>query len=88
MLARARAGRRGEHPDRFVRRRRDKDDAAMAHKGARSRARCATLKSRDGMVESLRVLTRARASALKAHKAAIEQIRSLIVSAPDTVCDQ
>ena len=75
-------------PDRTVRRSRGKDDAAMAHKGARSEVRCATLKSRDGMVESLRVLTRARASALKAHKAAIEQICSLIVSAPDTVCDQ
>ena len=75
-------------PDRFVRRRRDKDDAAMAHKGASSRARYVTVKGRDDMVESLRVLTRARASALKAHKAAIEQICSLIVSAPDTVCDQ
>jgi transposase len=60
----------------------------MAHKGARSRTRYATVKGRDGMVESLWVLTRARASALKARKAAIEQIRSLIVSAPDTVCDQ
>jgi len=74
--------------DCFVRRSRGKDDAAMAHKDARSEVWCATLKGRDDMVESLRVLTRARASALKAHKAAIEQIRSLIVSAPDTVCDQ
>ena len=68
--------------DCFVRRSRGKDDAAMAHKDARSEVWCATLKGRDDMVESLRVLTRARASALKARKAAIEQIRSLIVSAP------
>ena len=54
----------------------------MVHRAARSGVWCATLKARDGMVESLRVLTRARASALKARKAAIEQIRSLIVSAP------
>jgi transposase len=55
----------------------------MAHKAARSRARYVTVKGRDGMVESLQVLTRARASALKARKAVIEQIRSLIVSASD-----
>ena len=78
-------------PDRFVRRSRDKDDlvdAAMARKAARSGVWCVTVKARDGMVESLQVLTRARTSALKARKAAIEQIRSLIVSAPDAVCDQ
>ena len=57
----------------------------MAHKAARSGVRYVTLKGRDGMVESLRVPTRAKASALKARKAAIKQIRSLIVSAPDTV---
>ena len=77
--------------DRSVRRSRGKDDlvdAAMARKAARSGVWYVTLRGRDGMVESLRVLTRAKASALKAHKAAIEQIRSLIVSAPDTVCDQ
>jgi len=70
-------------PDRTVGGSRGKDDAAMAHKGARSGVRCATLRGRDDMVESLRVLTRAKASALKARKAAIEQIRSLIVSASD-----
>ena len=56
----------------------------MVHKAARSEVWCATLKARDGMVESLQVLTRARASALKARKTAIEQIRSLIVSASDS----
>ena len=69
-------------PDRTVRRSRGKDDAAMARKAARSEVWCATLKARDGMAESLQVLTRAKVSALKARRAAIEQIRSLIVSAP------
>ena len=32
--------------------------------------------------------SRGKDDAAMAHKAAIEQIRSLIVSAPDTVCDQ
>ena len=57
----------------------------MVHRAARSEARYVTLKARDGMAESLQVLTRAKVSALKARKAAIEQIRSLIVSALDAV---
>ena len=36
----------------------------------------------------LRRGSRCKDDAAMAHKAAIEQIRSLIVSAPDTVCDQ
>jgi transposase len=78
-------------PDRSQRRRRGKSDAldaAAAAEAARSGQRIAVPKSRDGQVESLRVLKLTRASAVKARTQAFQQLDQLLVTAPAQLRDQ
>jgi transposase len=78
-------------PDRSQRRRRGKSDAldaAAAAEAARSGNRIAVPKSRDGQVESLRVLRLARASAVQARCKAWQQLDQLLVTAPEQLRDQ
>jgi transposase len=78
-------------PDRSQRRRRGKSDvldAAAAAEAARTGNRIAIPKSRDGQVESLRVLRLTRASAVKARTKAFQQLDQLIVTAPERLRDQ
>jgi transposase len=66
-------------PDKHDRRRRGKNAAHAALAGRRT----VTPRSRDGMVESLRVLTVCRKTAVAARRVAIQIIQTTIVSAPD-----
>ena len=78
-------------PDRSQRRRRGKSDAldaAAAAEAARTRQRIAVPKSRDGQVESLRVLKVTRASAVKARTTAFQELDQLLVTAPAQLRDQ
>ncbi|TMO64575.1 IS110 family transposase [Pseudoalteromonas aurantia] len=73
-------------PDNSDRRRRGKDDTLDAENAAHaafSKLRTVTPKTRDGMVESLRVLKSCRKSAVAARTVALQMIRTSIVSAPD-----
>jgi transposase len=77
-------------PDRLDRRRRGKDDTLDAENAAHaafSRLRTVTPKTRDGMVESLRVLKSCRKSAVAARTVALQIIRSNIISAPEELRD-
>jgi transposase len=77
-------------PDRQDRRRRGKDDdrdAQNAAHAAFARQRVVTPKTRDGMIESLRVLKACRKTAVRARKIALQMIQNTIVSAPDEVRD-
>ena len=72
-------------PSRRSRRHLGKSDTVDAEAAARmvlAGEATATPKSRDGIVESIRVLQIARRSAIKARTQAGQQIRSLIVTAP------
>lgn len=74
-----------DRPDRKTRRLRGKSDPIDAYAAAAAvlSGRAAGIpKSRDGVVESVRVLRSARRSAVKARTQAINQIRGLLVSAP------
>lgn len=78
-------------PDKTVRRKRGKDDfidAEMAAEAAFTGARTVTPKSRDGMVEALRMLQKARSTAVAARRAALQMIRADIISAPEELRDQ
>jgi transposase len=78
-------------PDRAERRRRGKSDvldAAAAAEAARTSKRIAIPKSRDGQVESVRVLKLNRTSAVQARTKAFQQIDQLIVTAPAPLRDQ
>ena len=78
-------------PDRSQRRRRGKSDAldaAAAAEAARTGNRSAVPKSRDGRVESLRVLRLTRTSAVKARTKAFQQLDQLLVTAPAQLRDQ
>lgn len=78
-------------PDRSDRRRRGKSDvldAAAAADAARSGQRVSIPKSRDGAVESVRVLRLDRASAVQARTKAVQLLRQLIITAPDQLRDQ
>ena len=78
-------------PDRTDRRKRGKDDTKDAENAAHaafSNIRTVTPKSRDGMVESLRVLISCRKSAINARRIALQMIQMNIVSAPDVLRDQ
>jgi transposase len=78
-------------PDRAERRRRGKSDvldAAGAAEAARTGNRIAVPKSRDGQVESVRVLRLDRCSAVQARAKALQQIDQLIVTAPAQLRDQ
>lgn len=66
-------------PDKTVRRKRGKDDfidAEMAAEAAFTGARTVTPKSRDGMVEALRMLRKTRSTAVAARRVALQMIRA------------
>jgi transposase len=75
-------------PDRSDRRRRGKSDPIDAINAARAvlaGTATATPKSRDGIVEAIRVLHLTREGAVKARTAARNQFTNLLVTAPETV---
>jgi transposase len=78
-------------PDKVDRRRRGKDDmldAINAAHAAFSGVRTVTPKSRNGMIESLRVLKSCRKTAVSARRVALQLIQNNIVSAPDQLREQ
>lgn len=80
-----------DRPDRSERRRKGKDDdldAVNAARAALRGQRTSTPKSKDGMVESLRVLRVTRTTAVKSRRVALQMLRAQIISAPDEVRDQ
>ncbi len=73
-------------PDRQDRRKRGKNDdldAQNAAHAAYAGKRTVTPKSRDGMIESLRVLKACRKTAVAARRVALQMIHNTIVAAPD-----
>lgn len=77
-------------PDKHDRRRRGKNDDLDAQNAAHAAfagRRTVTPRSRDGMVESLRVLTVCRKTAVAARRVALQIIQTTIVSAPDGLRD-
>jgi transposase len=77
-------------PDRQDRRRRGKNDDLDAQNAAHAAfagKRTVTPRSRDGMVESLRVLTACRKTAVAARRIALQMIQNTIVCAPDGLRD-
>ncbi len=80
-----------DRPDRSERRRKGKDDdldAINAARAALHRRRTSTPKSKDGAVESLRVLRVTRNTAIRARRNALQLLRMSIVSAPEELRDQ
>jgi len=78
-------------PDRSDRRKRGKDDtldAISAAHAAFARVRTVTPKTRDGMIESLRVLRITRKTAVGARRVALQMIQMQIVCAPEELRDQ
>jgi transposase len=78
-------------PDKTDRRKRGKDDTKDAENAAHaafSNIRTVTPKTRDGMVEALRVLIVCRKSAIAARRVALQMIRTNIISAPDELRNQ
>jgi transposase len=77
-------------PDKLDRRRRGKNDdfdgQSAAHAAFATR-RTVTPRSRDGMVESLRVLKVCRKTAVQARRIALQIIQTTIVCAPDRLRD-
>jgi len=77
-------------PDQHDRRRRGKSDDLDAQNAAHAAfagKRTVTPKSRDGMVESLRVLKTCRKTAVAARRIALQMIQNTIVCAPDGLRD-
>jgi transposase len=77
-------------PDKLDRRRRGKNDdfdAESAAHAAFARRHTVTPRSRDGMVESLRVLRVCRKTAIQARRIALHLIQMTIVCAPDKIRD-
>ncbi|MBA8963822.1 transposase [Rhodococcus percolatus] len=77
-------------PDRSDRRRRGKDDTIDAENAAHAafaQIRTVTPKTRDGMVESLRVLQVTRKTAISARRVALQMIKSQVISAPEELRD-
>ena len=73
-------------PDAHDRRRRGKNDdldAQSAAHAAFAGTRTVTPRSRDGMIEALRVLTACRKTAVAARRVALQMIHNTIVCAPD-----
>src|SRR5277367_3420914 len=73
-------------PDKQDRRRRGKNDDLDAQNAAHAAfagQRTVTPKSRDGMIESLRVLKACRKTAVAARRVALQVIQNTIVCAPD-----
>ena len=77
-----------DRPNRQRRRRRgksDPQDAISAARAALSGDACGEAKTRDGNVESMRVLRVARSSARKGRTQALNQMRNLVSTAPDPI---
>ena len=77
-------------PDKSARRKRGKSDTIDAESAAHAafaRIRTVTPKTRDGMIESLRVLKTGRKTAIAARRVALQMIQMNIVSAPDALRD-
>ncbi len=77
-----------DRPDRKMRRDQGKSDSIDAYAAARavvSGRASGTPKTRTGDVESVRVLRVARTGAVRARAKALTQLKSLIVTAPDTL---
>ena len=80
-----------DRPDRKTRRDQGKSDSIDAYAAARaagSGRASGTPKTRTGDVESVRVLRVARTGAVRARAKALTQLKSLIVTAPDTLRSQ
>ena len=78
-------------PDKQDRRRRGKNDdldAQNAAHAALAGQRTVTPRSRDGMIESLRILMACRKTAVSARRIALQMIHNTIVCAPDALRDQ
>lgn len=78
-------------PDQSVRRKKGKDDTLDAENAAHAAyagIRTVTPKTRDGMVESLRVLRVVRKTAVAARRVALQMLQTQIVSAPEELRDQ
>jgi transposase len=78
-------------PDKQDRRRRGKNDDLDAQNAAHAAfagQRTVTPRSRDGMIESLRVLMACRKTAVSARRIALQMIHNTIVCAPDDLRDQ
>jgi transposase len=78
-------------PDKQDRRKRGKNDdmdAQNAAHAAFSGRRTVTPRSRDGMIEALRVLVACRKTAVTARRIALQMIHNTIVPAPDGLRDQ
>ncbi len=78
-------------PDRHDRRKRGKNDdldAQSAAHAAFAGQRTVTPRSRNGMVESLRVLKACRKTAVNARRIALQMIQNTIIAAPDPLRDQ
>jgi len=77
-------------PDKGDRRKRGKNDDLDAQNAAHAAfagKRTVTPKSRDGMVESLRVLKACRKTAVAARRVALQMIQNTVVCAPDELRD-
>lgn len=77
-------------PDRSDRRRRGKNDdldAEAAAHAAFAGKRAVTPKTRDGMIEALRVLKACRKTAVTARRVALQMIHNTIVAAPEELRD-
>lgn len=77
-------------PDKLDRRRRGKNDDLDAQNAAHAAfagRRTVTPRSRDGMVESLRVLKACRKTAVAARRVALQMIQNTIVCAPEALRD-
>lgn len=80
-----------DRPDRSDRRLRGKSDTLDAENAARAvlaGRRTTTPKTKDGLVEALRVLRLTRSTAVKSRRAALQLLRNHIVSAPEELRDQ
>ena len=78
-------------PDKQDRRKRGKNDDLDAQNAAHAAfagQRTVTPRSRDGMIESLRVLLACRKTAVSARRVALQMIHNTIVCAPDGLRDQ
>ena len=77
-------------PDKGDRRKRGKNDDLDAQNAAHAAfagRRTVTPKSRDGMIESLRVLKACRKTAVAARRVALQMIQNTVVCAPDELRD-
>ena len=84
-------GLRGDDSGQTGRRRRGKNDDLDAQNAAHAAfagQRTVTPRSRDGMIESLRVLMACRKTAVSARRVALQMIHNTIVCAPDGLRDQ